>query len=226
MKRKQNLIIISFLDDYRLTSCMGILKYALQKHRGEPDIEIDVHITSAKELDLIKAQVVDNESEDNDGRLSVVLSRTDSASKNGKSIEKSTIQKPELLSQNDLAAIEPMKSTNDPQRSNSKIGQSMPVTKPYRCSVDEPEQQDTKQMQNSSKLNTNRNKKKSLASIVPCEAIEFAIDRIQEYIDFKESNEIDRDVDTVISDEKWSQFYEWFYMACQYGVFFVVVFFC
>ena len=68
------------------------------------------------------------------------------------------------------------------------------------------------------KLSTNRNnnKKKSLATIVPCEAIEFAIDRLQEFIDFKESNDIDREADLVLSDEKWIQFYEWFYQACQY----------
>ena len=55
--------------------------------------------------------------------------------------------------------------------------------------------------------------------MVPCESIEFAIERLQEYVDFKESNEIDRENDPVISDEKWTQFYEWFYQACQYANF-------
>ena len=73
-------------------------------------------------------------------------------------------------------------------------------------------------------MNTYRNnKKKNSPSIVPCEAIEFAMDRLQEYIDFKESNELDRENDPVISDEKWTQFYEWFYQACQYVILFVFI---
>ena len=141
---------MAFIEDYRLTSCMGILKYALQKHRGEPDIEIDVHITSAKELESLKAQVADDESEDNDGRLSVVLSRLDSAAPTPKTPKESTETKQKsqpLLNQNEIAAIEPIKSVNDPHRSNSTMGQQ--AAKSHRSVIASDEQeQDTKISQN------------------------------------------------------------------------------
>jgi hypothetical protein len=142
---------MAFIEDYRLTSCMGILKYALQKHRGEPDIEIDVHITSAKELESLKAQVADDESEDNDGRLSVVLSRLDSAGPTPKTPKDSSqpAQKSQpLLNQNEIAAIEPIKSINDPHRSNSTIGQQ--AAKPHRSVTiaGDEQEQDTKASQN------------------------------------------------------------------------------
>jgi hypothetical protein len=50
---------------------------------------------------------------------------------------------------------------------------------------------------------------------VPVEAIEFAIERIQAFIEFRENNDIDKDIEKPISDERWTQFYEWFYLACQ-----------
>ena len=140
---------MAFIEDYRLTSCMGILKYALQKHRGEPDIEIDVHITSAKELESLKAaQVTDNESEDNDGRLSVVLSRIDSAvPKTPKDANDSKqASHRTLLSQNEISAIEPIKSVNDPIRSNSTIGQQ--PAKSHRSITGDEQDQDTKVSQN------------------------------------------------------------------------------
>lgn len=51
--------------------------------------------------------------------------------------------------------------------------------------------------------------------MVPCEALDFAMDRIQEFIDFKESNDLDKEIDASITDEKWTQYYEWYYQACQ-----------
>ncbi len=50
---------------------------------------------------------------------------------------------------------------------------------------------------------------------MPIDAVEFAIERIQAFVLFRENEDIDKDDEKPISDEKWSQFYEWFYMACQ-----------
>lgn len=52
-------------------------------------------------------------------------------------------------------------------------------------------------------------------SMVPIDAIEFAIERLEEYIDFRESNDIDDLDSSKPGDDKWSKFYEWFYAACQ-----------
>ncbi len=42
---------LAFIDDYRLTCCVSLLKYLLLKYSGEPDDdEPDVHITSAEEM--------------------------------------------------------------------------------------------------------------------------------------------------------------------------------
>ena len=46
---------VGFIDDYRITCCISLLKYVLIKHRGEPDDDdLDVHITSAEELKKMK----------------------------------------------------------------------------------------------------------------------------------------------------------------------------
>ncbi len=46
---------VAFIDDYRITCCIGLLKYVLIKHNGEPDEDdLDVHITSAEELNKMK----------------------------------------------------------------------------------------------------------------------------------------------------------------------------
>jgi hypothetical protein len=50
---------------------------------------------------------------------------------------------------------------------------------------------------------------------VPREAIEFAIERLRVFIDFKEHSDIDKVDELTVSDEKWTQFIEWFYLACQ-----------
>jgi hypothetical protein len=55
---------------------------------------------------------------------------------------------------------------------------------------------------------------KSITS-VPVESVEFAIEQIKEFIDFRLHNDLDRKNDNVVSDEKWNKFYEWFYSACQ-----------
>lgn len=55
---------------------------------------------------------------------------------------------------------------------------------------------------------------KSIAS-VPVESIEFAIKQLKEYVDFRENNDIDKPVQSQITEEKWQKLYEWFYAACQ-----------
>jgi hypothetical protein len=66
------------------------------------------------------------------------------------------------------------------------------------------------------KSNSIRNKTKSKPiTKVPLEAIDFAIDQLDAYLDFCLNNDIDRADSPVINDDKWSQFYSWFYAACQ-----------
>jgi hypothetical protein len=55
---------------------------------------------------------------------------------------------------------------------------------------------------------------KSITS-VPVESVEFAIEQIKEFIDFRLHNDLDRKNNNVVSEEKWNKFYEWFYSACQ-----------
>ena len=50
---------------------------------------------------------------------------------------------------------------------------------------------------------------------MPVESVEFAIDQIKDFIDFRLHNDLDKKNDNVVSDEKWNKFYEWFYSACQ-----------
>lgn len=50
---------------------------------------------------------------------------------------------------------------------------------------------------------------------MPLEAVEFALERLEEFIDFKESNDIDNLEPNKTTDEQWTKFYEWFYSACQ-----------
>lgn len=162
----------AFIDDYRLTCCISILKYALQKHRGEPEYELNIHITSDKELDLIKAQVLTTEDDGDYNDVKSSLSRPES--------QINTKQVNEIITP---SIIEPIKSTNEPQK-----------------------------LQNQK----NRSLKKPKLTIVPIEAIEFAIEHIEKYIEFKLNEDIDKqDNDNEItSDDKWSIFNEWFYAAC------------
>lgn len=55
---------------------------------------------------------------------------------------------------------------------------------------------------------------KNVASI-PSEAIEFAIDQLDRFVDFKENNDLDKVDNDLLSEEKWAKFFEWFYAACQ-----------
>lgn len=57
--------------------------------------------------------------------------------------------------------------------------------------------------------------KSLLLPFVPIEAIEFAIEQIDAFVDFKENNDLDKTELESTSDEKWSKFSEWFYAACQ-----------
>lgn len=70
------------------------------------------------------------------------------------------------------------------------------------------------------KVNPNRSKKSKISS-VPLDAIDFAIDRIQEYIDFRENFDVDKasEVSPSNIEEKWAKFHEWFYAACQLVLF-------
>jgi hypothetical protein len=49
---------------------------------------------------------------------------------------------------------------------------------------------------------------------VPVEAIIFAIERVKEYLLLDSKSEED-----IVNDQKWSQFYNWFYLACQEEMF-------
>jgi len=64
---------------------------------------------------------------------------------------------------------------------------------------------------NSIRLKT---KSKPIAK-VPLEAIDFAVDQLNAYLDFCSNNDIDRADSPIINEDKWSQFYSWFYAACQ-----------
>lgn len=60
-------IILQKIDDYRITCCIGLLKYVLLKARGEPDDdEPDVHITSAEELKKMAKEITDDDEVIND----------------------------------------------------------------------------------------------------------------------------------------------------------------
>jgi len=169
-----------FIDNYRLTCCISILKYALQKYHGEPDNEPHVHITSAKELDLLKSQAEIQQVSLNEPTSA--LSRIDSA-------------KIDI----DLSStLEPLISLGEPQRSNSRFA----------------EKADSKAAQSKPNASTNNKLKKKLPNQVPREAIEFAIERLRVFIDFKEHIDIDKADELPVSDEKWNQFIEWFYLAC------------
>ena len=52
-------------------------------------------------------------------------------------------------------------------------------------------------------------------TLVPVDAIEFAIDQINEYCDFRQNNDLDKPDKAQVTDEKWTKFYELFYAACQ-----------
>jgi hypothetical protein len=54
-------------------------------------------------------------------------------------------------------------------------------------------------------------------TIVPLEAIDFAIDQIRKYIAFRVNDDIDNLDEPMLADEeeKWAKFNEWFYAACQ-----------
>ncbi|CAF0875314.1 unnamed protein product [Brachionus calyciflorus] len=83
----------AFIDDYRLTCCIGLLKYLLIKHRGEPDEDfLDVHITSSEELKKMK-----DEAKKNDNELNL-----------------------EIIKPENQMINEPVKSLNVPSRSNTK----------------------------------------------------------------------------------------------------------
>lgn len=55
---------------------------------------------------------------------------------------------------------------------------------------------------------------KNLTS-VPVEAIEFAIEQIDAFVDFKENNDLDKPELDTTGEDKWIKFAEWFYAACQ-----------
>lgn len=58
--------LIIFQEDYRITCCIGLLKFILIKHRGEPDEDdLDVHITSSEELKKMKADAKIEENSEN-----------------------------------------------------------------------------------------------------------------------------------------------------------------
>lgn len=63
----------------------------------------------------------------------------------------------------------------------------------------------------------NRGPRKTKLNIVPVEAIDFAIEQIKKYIEFRENEDIDKidEPRREEENEKWTKFNEWFYAACQ-----------
>ncbi len=92
---------IGFIDDYRITCCIGLLKYVLIKHRGEPDDDdLDVHITSAEELKKMK--LAQGEAEPSQGPQTPTNSSDKENQQNGEDVS------PRI--------IEPLKSVSGPTR--------------------------------------------------------------------------------------------------------------
>ncbi len=50
---------------------------------------------------------------------------------------------------------------------------------------------------------------------VPIEAVQFTIDRLKDYIDFRQNNDLDVMEANQIGEEGWTKFYQWFYAVCQ-----------
>jgi hypothetical protein len=184
-----NYSIELLIEDYRLTCCVGLLKYILMKYRNEPDEEdnLDVHITSAEELKQMKENVTDGPVDSdnlnqslNDLSSSTALQMLPRAESRQ---NQTTLITPKQ--------IEPLKSVNGPTTNNKMNSKN-----------------------NGKSSNTNNKSQKSITT-VPIDAIEFAIDRLNEYIDFKLNNDLDIIDTSTCTDDKWTKFYEWFYAACQ-----------
>ncbi len=170
---------IAFIDDYRITCCIGLLKYVLIKHNGEPDEDdLDVHITSAEELNKMK------EAEE-------------SKSNENKSEQQTSIDILPFVNSN----TDPVKSQNKPRNFFLNLNSKSFVIIIKR---------------NLEKSVSIRFKSKSKPiTKVPLEAIDFAIDQLNAHLDFCLNNDIDRADSPVMNEDKWSQFYSWFYAACQ-----------
>jgi hypothetical protein len=91
----------------------------LQIYQGEPDVEVDIHITSTKELNALKAQAEsdDDDIDDNENFYEdAPTSRLGSANKTNERKTSAT-----LLPMRKMSAIQPAKSTGEPLMSNSLI---------------------------------------------------------------------------------------------------------
>jgi hypothetical protein len=156
------------------------------RHRNEPDEDdLNVHITSAEELKQMKESASDSPDLDN-----LNSSLNESTSSNTPALINKTEMIPSKL-------IEPIKSVNGPSTNGGK-------------------------QNGASNRGTSNNGSKNKASTaakpivsLPVEAVEFAVDRISEFIDFKQNNDLDNVDTSIIGDDKWTKFYEWFYSACQ-----------
>lgn len=70
---------LAFIDEYRLTCCVGLLKYVRLKYMGESDDdEPDVHITSAEEMK--KMNLIAEEADADTANQSTDIEQTDTFS--------------------------------------------------------------------------------------------------------------------------------------------------
>ena len=163
------------------------------KYRNEPDEEddLDVHITSAEELKQMKENATDGDADNLNQSLN------DSGSSSALQMLPRAESRQNQTNMVTSKQIEPLKSVNGPTINNNS--------------------NKTNSKTNGKNSNTNNNNNKSQKSIttVPIDAIEFAIDRLSEYIDFKLNNDLDTIETSTCTDDKWNKFYEWFYAACQ-----------
>jgi hypothetical protein len=159
------------------------------KYRNEPDEEddLDVHITSAEELKQMKENATEGPTDTEN------LNFNDSNSSSALQMVPRAESRQNQQTLISPKQIEPLKSVNGPAINNKT---------------------NLKNNGKTSNINSNNKSQKSITT-VPIDAIEFAIDKLKEYIDFKLNNDLDIVDVSNCTDDEWTKFYEWFYAACQ-----------
>jgi tubulin monoglycylase TTLL3/8 len=189
----------AFIEDYRITSCISLLKYILIKYRGEPEDDLDVHITSAEELKKYTDQI--------EATATGELTAADPTS--NLNIGPIGANNTQQQTNNTSTSNNTTSATNiNNMSSNSSLNFTANTPRPTQ-SVASPRAKQQQQQQ------TPLNKRKTKLSVVPVEAVQFALERLKDHIDFRQNNDLDKAEQMPISDERWAKFYEWFYAACQ-----------